>query len=74
MPMFRTVGGVLVAVAAFLLLSTSGTVVAAPLTLPLLYFVFRDVRTGAGLRTAAVVIGALTVVEIAWAATYLATA
>jgi hypothetical protein len=76
--MLRSVGGpwarVLVAVSAFLLLSMGGAVVAAPLTLPLLYLTVRVDRIGVGLRTAAVVIGALTVAEVAWAATYLAVA
>ena len=78
MPMLRSVGGpwarVLVAVSAFLLLSMGGAIVAAPLTLPLLYLTVRVDRIGAGLRTAAVVIAALTVAEVAWAATYLAVA
>jgi hypothetical protein len=76
--MLRSVGGpwarVLVAVSAFLLLSMGGAIVAAPLTLPLLYLAVRGDRIGAGLRTAAVVIAALTVAEVAWAATYLAVA
>jgi hypothetical protein len=74
--MARWVGGfwarVVVAVAAFLLLSMGGAIVAAPLTLPLLYLVIRANRAGAGLRAAAVVVVALTVAEIVWAATYLA--
>ncbi|HEV7534688.1 MAG TPA: hypothetical protein VGP90_03585 [Acidimicrobiia bacterium] len=78
MPMLRSVGGpwarVLVAVSAFLLLSMGGAIVAAPLTLPLLYLAVRGDRIGDGLRTAAVVIAALTVAEVAWAATYLAIA
>ncbi|MGH9011402.1 MAG: hypothetical protein ACRDYF_16380, partial [Acidimicrobiia bacterium] len=73
--MLQSVGGLwaraLVAVSAFLLLSMGGAVVAAPLTLPLLYFALRGGRMGAGLRVAAVVIAALTVAEVAWAATYL---
>ncbi len=60
------------AVSAFLLLSMGGAIVAAPLTLPLLYLAIRAGRMGAGLRSAAVVIAALTVAEVAWAATYLA--
>ena len=75
MPMLRSVGGpcarVLVAVSAFLLLSMGGAIVAAPLTVPLLYLAVRGDRAGAGLRMAAVVIAALTVAEVAWAATYL---
>jgi hypothetical protein len=78
MPMMRSVSGsgarVLVAVSAFLLLSMGGAVVAAPLTLPLLYLAVRHREVGAGLRMAAIVIAALTVAEVAWAATYLAAA
>ena len=78
MLMLQRVGGpwarVLVAVSAFLLVSMGGAILAAPLTLPLLYLAVRDGRMGAGLRVAAVVIAALTVAEVAWAATYLAAA
>ena len=78
MRMLRSVGGpwarVLVGVSAFLLLSMGGAIVAAPLTVPLLFLAVRGGRIGAGLRTAAVVIAALTVAEVAWAATYLAVA
>ncbi|HKN90420.1 MAG TPA: hypothetical protein VJ622_09065, partial [Acidimicrobiia bacterium] len=49
-------------------------IVAAPLTLPLLYLALRDGRIGAGLRGAAILIAALTVAEVAWAATYLTVA
>jgi hypothetical protein len=76
--MLQRVGGpwarVLVAVSAFLLLSMGGAIFAAPLTLPLLYLAVRGGRMGPGLRMAAVVIAALTVAEVAWAATYLAVA
>lgn len=76
MPMLSAVRGaaarVLVAVSAFLLLSMGGAVVAAPLTLPLLYLALRNGQFGARLRAAAIVIAALTVAEVAWAATYLA--
>jgi hypothetical protein len=65
-------GRVVVALAAFLLLSMGGAVVAAPLMLPLLYLVARADRTSPALRAAAVTVAALTVVEVAWAATYLA--
>jgi hypothetical protein len=72
----RLVGGlwvrVLVAVSAFLLLSMGGAIFAAPLTLPLLYLVVRAERTGRGLRATAVIVAALTVGEVVWAATYLA--
>ena len=73
--MLQSVGGpwarVLVAVSAFLLLSMGGAIVAAPLTVPLLYLAAQGRRISAGLRLAAVVIAALTVAEVAWAATYL---
>jgi len=77
LPMPRTVGGlwarVVVALAAVLLLSMAGAIVAAPLTVPLLYLVSRGERTGAGWRAGALVVLALTVAEVAWAAGYLAT-
>ena len=76
MPMLRFVSGpgarVLVAVSAFLLLSMGGAIVAAPLTLPLLYLAIRSGRLGAGLRNAAVVVAGLTVAEVVWAAAYVA--
>jgi len=75
LPMLHSLGGpwarVLVAVSAFLLLSMGGAVVAAPLTLPLLYLAVRSGRMGTGLRRAAIVVAALTVAEVVWAATYL---
>jgi hypothetical protein len=78
LPMLQSVGGLwaraLVAVSAFLLLSMGGAIVAAPLTVPLLYLAIQGRPIGAGLRLAAVVIAALTVAEVAWAATYLAVA
>lgn len=78
MPMLRLVAGpgarVLVAVSAFLLLSMGGAIVAAPLTLPLLYLAVRNRQLGSGLRLAGLVIAALTVAEVAWAATYLTVA
>ena len=60
--------------AAFLLLSMGGAIVAAPLTFPLLYLIVRSGHHGTALRTAAVVVAALTVAEVAWAATYVAVA
>lgn len=60
--------------AGFLLLSMGGAVVAAPLTVPLLFFIVRRGQSASVLRTAAVVVAALTVAEVAWAATYLAMA
>ena len=76
MPMLRSVAGpgarVLVAVSAVLLLSMGGAIVAAPLTVPLLWLAVRHSELGTGLRATAVAIAALTVAEVAWAATYLA--
>jgi hypothetical protein len=78
MPMSQWVGGpwarVLVVVSAFLLLSMGGAIVAAPLTLPLLYLAVRSGRLNTGLRKAAIVVAGLTVAEVVWAATYLAVA
>jgi hypothetical protein len=74
--MLQSVGGLwaraLLAVSAFLLLSMGGALVAAPLTLPLLWLALRGGRLGGGLRLVAVAVAALTVAEVAWAATYLA--
>jgi hypothetical protein len=78
MPMLGSAGGrwaqVVVAVSAVLLLSMGGAIVAAPLTLPFLYLTVRSGHLGTRLRIAAVVIAALTVAEVAWAATYLTAA
>lgn len=78
MPMLHSVGGpgarIVVGVSAFLLLSMGGAIMAAPLTLPLLYLALRWARMGTALRVATVVIAALTVAEVAWAATYLTVA
>jgi hypothetical protein len=63
---------VLVTVSAVLLLSMGGAIVAAPLTLPLLFLAVRSGRLGGGLRTAAIAVAGLTVAEVVWAATYLA--
>ena len=64
----------MVGLSAFLLLSMGGAVVAAPATLPLLYLGIRSARAGSALRAAAVIVAALTVAEVAWAATYVAVA
>jgi energy-converting hydrogenase Eha subunit G len=53
----------------FLLMSMGGAVVAAPLTLPLLYLAARRHPTRA-FRWAAGIIGGLTAVELAWALVY----
>lgn len=60
-----------IGLAAVLLLSMGGAIVAAPLTLPLLYLAARRDEAARSLRAAAVVVAAFTVAEVAWAATYL---
>lgn len=76
--MLRSAGGrwawAAIAVSAFLLLSMGGAIVAAPLTLPVLYLIVRSGQCGPGPRAAAVVVAALTVAEVTWAATYLTVA
>src|SRR5205809_2776032 len=64
--------GVVVAVAAFLLVSYGGAIVAAPATLPLLYLALRRDETGRRLRLVIVVVAALTAAETGWAVTYVA--
>jgi hypothetical protein len=62
---------VVVAVGGVLLLSMGGAILAAPLTLPLLYRAVRPdraERVHPGVRAVALVVVALTVAEVAWAA------
>jgi cobalamin biosynthesis protein CobD/CbiB len=54
---------------AFLLLSMGGAVVAAPLSLPLMYWAARR-HPSRSFRWAAGIIGGLTTVELAWAVVY----
>ena len=61
----------LLAVAALLLLSMGGAVVAAPVTVPALVWAARG-RFRGGLRAAAVAVAALTAAELGWALVYLA--
>jgi CBS-domain-containing membrane protein len=56
-------------VAAFLLLSMGGAIVAAPLTVPLMFFVTHRHPTTAFRAIAAVLTGA-TIAEVGWALTY----
>jgi len=63
--------GVVVAVAAFLLVSYGGAIVAAPVTLPMLYFALRQDGTGRRLRLVIVGVAALTAAEAGWALAYL---
>jgi hypothetical protein len=65
---------VVVMVGGLLLLSMGGAILAAPLTVPLLYLAARGDRPGRGLRVAAAAVAIGTVAEVAWAATYLAVA
>jgi hypothetical protein len=61
-----------VAIAALLLVSYGGGVIAAPLTLPLLYLALRQ-PLSRGIRPAIVAVSALTAAEAGWAAAYLTT-
>ena len=63
--------GVAFIVAAFLLASMGGAIVAAPLTLPLMYVGVRRHPTGL-FRTVGGLLSALTVGEVAWAGAYVA--
>ena len=66
------IGVVLFAVAGFLLLSVGGIgVVAAPVTLPLMFLVARR-RPTRGFRIAGALIGGLTAAELAWGLVYVA--
>ena len=67
---WRVVGLVTFVVAGFLLLSMGGAIVAAPLTVPLMYVASRRHPTP-GFRVTAIVLIALTVAEVVWALTYL---
>lgn len=65
-------GAVITVATAVLLLATiGGAIVAAPITLPLLYLIARR-YPGRGLRITAAVVGGLTCVEAVWAVCYLA--
>src|SRR5688572_29630463 len=65
-------GAVITVATATLLLGTiGGAIVAAPITLPLLYRIARRYPTR-GMRIAAAVVGGLTCVETVWALCYLA--
>jgi hypothetical protein len=65
------IGRVTFVVAGFLLLSMGGAIIAAPVTVPLMYVAASRHQTR-GFRIAATVLSALTVAESAWALTYLA--
>jgi hypothetical protein len=60
------------AVSAVLLISMGGAIVAAPATLPLLFVALRRQALAGWLRGAAVAVSGLTVMEVAWALTYVA--
>ena len=67
---WRTAGVVLFCVSAFLLLSMGGAIIAAPITVPLMFVVTRRHPTTAFRVTGALLVGA-TVAEAVWALTYL---
>lgn len=64
------IGVVTFVVAGFLLLSMGGAIVAAPITVPLM-FIAASRRPTRPFRAAAVVLSSLTVAEVVWAVTYL---
>lgn len=61
----------LVLISAFLLISMGGAIVAAPVTLPLLWFSLRRPDLNRPWRITAAVVLALTAAEFTWAAVYL---
>jgi hypothetical protein len=67
---WRTAGVVLFCVAAFLLLSMGGAIIAAPLTVPLMFVITRRHPTPVFRATGALLAGA-TVAEVVWALTYI---
>ncbi len=67
---WQRIGVFVFVVAAFLLVSMGGAIVAAPITVPLMFLVSSRHPTAA-FRTAGVVLGGLTVAETVWALTYL---
>lgn len=67
---WRLTGVAVFAVAAFLLLSMGGAILAAPLTVPLLLLAWRRHPTTA-FRAVDMVLTGLTVAEVVWALTYL---
>ena len=68
---WRVIGVVTFVVVGFLLLSMGGAIVAAPVTVPLM-FVAASRHPTRGFRAAAMVLSALTVAEVVWALTYVA--
>jgi hypothetical protein len=58
-------------VAGFLLLSMGGAIIAAPLTVPLMFVAMRR-HPSRGFRIAGAVLIGLTIAEVAWALTYVA--
>jgi Na+/melibiose symporter-like transporter len=67
---WRSIGLVTFVVAGFLLVSMGGAIVAAPVTVPLMLLAASRCPTR-GFRATALVLSALTVVEVLWAVTYL---
>jgi O-antigen/teichoic acid export membrane protein len=68
---WRTVGVVVFCAAGFLLISMGGAIIAAPLTVPLMFVVARRHPTKSFRAIGAALVGA-TAAEVAWAVTYLA--
>jgi hypothetical protein len=67
---WRLAGIVVFSVAAFLLLSMGGAIVASPITVPLMFLASRHHPTAA-FRMVGTVVSGLTVAEVVWVLTYL---
>lgn len=65
----RELGWILVGVCTVLLVSYGGAIVAAPITVPLLFMAARS-SASIGYRVSAGVVAMLTIAETAWAVTY----
>jgi hypothetical protein len=67
---WRVVGAVTFLITGFLLLSMGGAIVAAPVTVPLMYLAASRHPTRS-FRAAAMALSGLTIAEVVWAVTYL---
>lgn len=67
--MKRTLAWALLAVCTVLLVSYGGAIIAAPITVPLLFAASRS-SSSTGYRIGAGIVVALTIAELAWALTY----
>ncbi|MGH9042103.1 MAG: hypothetical protein ACRDZ3_17935 [Acidimicrobiia bacterium] len=59
------------ALSAFLLISMGGAIVAAPVTVPLLVLALHRGAIAGRMRVIAIMVGGLTLAQVAWGATYI---